>query len=194
MADDSIFDKIIEFKMLGKQLSRDANRSLAAQKKHESKIRGLLAKNDTDSAKLEAQQAISSKKEYLRLNALSYKVTTISNKLQSMSRVMDLNDKLKNVVKIMPEFSSVQSTANAMETLENFEKMVDNIDVHTANMDKMFDNVNSCTANEEEVNDLLSQYQMVNAFKIGEDLKDANTNQVFVPGVQNSNENMKNHA
>ncbi len=43
------------------------------------------------------------------------------------------------------------------ETMGNFEKMFDNLDVNNEMMNQVFDNVNAGTYNEKEVNNLIGQ-------------------------------------
>ena len=58
------------------------------------------------------------------------------------------------------------NAVGAVETLENFEKMFDNIDVQSKMMDDVLDNIGVGTVNEQEVNDLLAQCAEGQANKI----------------------------
>lgn len=197
MMDDAMFDKIYEMKATSKQFLREANKCEANRKKYEMRIKGLLQKNDIDGAKIAAQQAISYKNQAVRMNTLGHKVGTIATKLQGAARTMAMSSTLKNLVASMPQFATIEQSANAMETLDNFEKMVDNIDVHTTMMNGVFDNMTDTASNEEEVNSLINAIAQGNALKMEDGFVDASGNRVVQQNqIQNSNYNMNymNHA
>lgn len=189
--EDALFDKIFEFKFMGGQFRKEAKKNEAKQKQLEAKIKSLLQKNDVAGAKLAAQQAICCKKESQRLNALGSKVTAISQKLSSVSKTVALQSKIKNLMNAMPQFNSIEATADAMQSLENFEKMVDNIDVSANMMDNIFDNINMASSNEEEVNQLINAVQQGNAMQMEDGFVDASGNRINM-GVQQQNRNMNN--
>ena len=58
------------------------------------------------------------------------------------------------------------NTVGAVETLDNFEKMFDNLDVQTKMMDDVLDNIGVGTVNDQEVNELLMQCAEGQANKI----------------------------
>ena len=58
------------------------------------------------------------------------------------------------------------NAVDAVQTMENFEKMFDNLDVQTKMMDDVLDNINAGTVNEQEVNELLQQCAEGHANKI----------------------------
>ena len=55
------------------------------------------------------------------------------------------------------------------ETMANFEKLFDDLDVNSAMMDQVFDNVNAGTVNEGEVNQLIAQVAQQNGMKLSDD-------------------------
>ena len=58
------------------------------------------------------------------------------------------------------------NTVGAVETLDNFEKLFDNLEVNSKMMDDVLDNIGEGTVNEQEVNDLLAQCAEGQANKI----------------------------
>ncbi len=56
-----------------------------------------------------------------------------------------------------------------METMQNFEKLFDDLDVNSAMMDQVMDNVNAGTVNDSEVNSLIQQVAQQNGMKLSED-------------------------
>ena len=56
------------------------------------------------------------------------------------------------------------------ETMANFEKMFNDLDVNSNMMNEVFDNVNVGTTNEQEVNKLVNQVAEANGMKVMDDL------------------------
>lgn len=61
--EDEMFDKIFEFKMIGKQFQREAKKAENEQKKLLEKTKSLIAKGDYESAKVSAADVIRKKNE-----------------------------------------------------------------------------------------------------------------------------------
>ena len=58
------------------------------------------------------------------------------------------------------------------ETMANFEKLFDDLDVNSNMMDQVFDNVNAGTVNEQEVNQLIGQIAQQNGMKLSDEFND----------------------
>ena len=58
------------------------------------------------------------------------------------------------------------------ETMSNFEKLFDDLDVNSNMMDQVFDNVNAGTVNEQEVNQLIGQIAQQNGMKLSDEFAD----------------------
>ena len=68
---------------------------------------------------------------------------------------------------LVNQMSGVNFNAvGAVETMEKFEKMFDNLDVQSKMMDDVLDNLNTGTVNDQEVNELLQQCAEGQANKI----------------------------
>ena len=58
------------------------------------------------------------------------------------------------------------------ETMANFEKLFDDLDVSSGVMDQVFDNINAGTVNENEVNQLIGQIAQQNGMKLSDEFAD----------------------
>ena len=79
----------------------------------------------------------------------------ISSKLQAAYKNHQLTSQMANMVNQLSHVNL--NTVGAVETLDKFEKLFDNIDVNTKMMDDVLDNIGVGTVNEQEVNELLAQ-------------------------------------
>lgn len=74
------------------------------------------------------------------------------------------------------------------ETMTNFEKMFDNLDVNNEMMNQVFDNVNAGTHNEKEVSNLIGQVAEEFNMKLEGEFSDINVKQrdsVKIQGEKN---------
>ena len=170
-SDDQLFDKIIEFKMMTKQFSKES----AKQKTLMGKIKTSIEKNNTEQAKSYAQEALRCKADAQRYKTLSSKVDTIHSKLQQAYKTKQLTQNMSNLVAKMTGVTGMSDLTKMVETMDNFEKIFDNLDVSDKMMNDVFDNVNSGTVNEGEVNDLIDQLQQHDQLRVGDEMVNASS-------------------
>ena len=81
---------------------------------------------------------------------------------------------MQNLTKLMVGAGANMDLVKMTETMSNFEKMFDDLDVNANMMDQVFDNVNAGTVNEGEVNQLISQVAQQNGMKLSDDFDGIN--------------------
>ena len=161
---DALFNKIFEFRSMSKQMERQAVKSKNTQDFYTKKVKEAIQKNNPTLAKQYGEQALRARKDVNRYRTLSSKINGISSKLQAAYKNHQLTSQMASMVN---QLSGINLNAvGAVETLEKFEKMFDNIDVQTKMMDDVLDNIGVGTVNEQEVNDLLAQCAEGQANKI----------------------------
>lgn len=99
---------------------------------------------------------------------------------------------MKSLTEKMVGAANMQDMVAMNDTMENFEKMFDNLDVNSELMNQVFDNVNAGTSNEAEVNNLISQVAEMNGLKISEEL-DINPGNKIQSQVQNNPQQVQNN-
>ena len=119
-----------------------------------------------------AGDAIRQKNQVRRYQVLSSKINTIAQRLQSAYQNQHLTEQMQHLTQQMIGAGSVMDIVKMTETMSNFEKLFDNLDVNSAMMDQVFDNVNAGTVNEGEVNQLIAQVAQQNGMKLSEDFDD----------------------
>ena len=161
---DALFNKIFEFRQTAKQMERQTAKNKASQDIYTKKIKEAIQKNNPTLAKQYGEQALRARNDARRYSTLASKVSGISSRLQAAHQNHQLTSQMANLVNQMSKvnFNSV----GAVETMENFEKMFDNLDVQTKMMDDVLDNINLGTVNDQEVNELLQQCAEGQANKI----------------------------
>ena len=168
---DKIFDTMFEFKMMGKSMAKEAKKAENQNKALIKKVKDCIAKGDYEQAKVAASDAIRSKNQVRRYRVLSSKIDTIAQRLQSAYQNQQLTQNMENLTKQLMSAGSMMDLVKMTETMANFEKLFDDLDVNSSMMDQVFDNVNAGTVNENEVNQLISQVAQQNGMKLSEDFE-----------------------
>ena len=184
---DKMFDNIFEFKMMAKQFAKESKKAETAHKNLLTKVKDLIAKGDYEHAKITAADAIRKKNEIKRYQVLSSKIDTISQRLQNAYQTQQLTENMKSLTQKMIS-TNIGDMVQINETMANFEKMFDDLDVNSNMMNEVFDNVNVGTTNDQEVNELVNQVAEANGMKVMDEL-DVNAGQqpIQQPGIQDPN-------
>ena len=167
---DKMFDNIFEFKMMAKNFAKESKKAETAHKNLLGKVKDLIAKGDYEKAKVVASDAIRKKNDIKRYQVLSSKLDTLTQRLQSAYQTQQLTENMKSLTNKMVSAGSVGDMVQINETMSNFEKMFDDLDVNSNMMNEVFDNVNAGTTNDNEVNQLINQVAEANGMKVMDEL------------------------
>ena len=169
---DKMFDTMFEFKMMGKSMAKEAKKSENQNKALIKKVKDCIAKGDYEQAKVAASDAIRSKNQVRRYQVLSSKINTVASRLQTAYQNQQLTEKMQSLTQQMIGAGNMMDLVKMTETMSNFEKLFDDLDVNSNMMDQVFDNVNAGTVNENEVNQLIGQIAQQNGLKLSEEFED----------------------
>ncbi len=167
---DKMFDNIFEFKMMAKNFAKESKKAETAHKNLLGKVKDLIAKGDYEKAKVVASDAIRKKNEIKRYQVLSSKLDTLTQRLQSAYQTQQLTENMKSLTDKMVSAGNLGDMVQINETMANFEKMFDDLDVNSNMMNEVFDNVNAGTTNDNEVNQLINQVAEANGMKVMDEL------------------------
>ena len=166
---DKMFDTMFEFKMMGKSMAKEAKKAENQNKNLIKKVKDCIAKGDYEQAKVAASDAIRQKNQVRRYRVLSSKIDTVAQRLQSAYQNQRLTEQMQSLTQQMVGAGNMMDMVKMTETMANFEKLFDDLDVNSAMMDQVFDNVNAGTVNDAEVNTLIQQVAQQNGMKLSED-------------------------
>ena len=166
---DKMFDTMFEFKMMGKQMAKEAKKAETQNKNLIKKVKDCIAKGDYEQAKVAASDAIRQKNQVRRYRILSSKIDTVAQRLQSAYQNQRLTEQMQSLTQQMVGAGNMMDMVKMTETMANFEKLFDDLDVNSAMMDQVFDNVNAGTVNDNEVNTLIQQVAQQNGMKLSDD-------------------------
>ena len=192
LTDDEMFDKIFEFKMMAKQFAKESKKAENEYKKNLTKTKNLMEKGKYDQARVTAADAIRKKNEINRYQVLSSKIDTIAQRLQSAMQTNQLTEKMSQLTKLMAgSGDKLNDIVQLADTMENFEKMFDDLDVNNAMMNEVMNNVNAGTIDDNEVNLLVNQVAEANGMKIMDSLNNAENNNIQIGNNNEVNSNLQ---
>ena len=169
---DKIFDTMFEFKMMGKSMAKESKKSEAQSKALIKKVKDCIAKGDYEQAKVAASDAIRQKNMVKRYRVLSSKIDTVAQRLQTAYQNQRLTEQMQSLTQQLLGAGNMMDIVKMTETMANFEKLFDDLDVNSNMMDQVFDNVNAGTVNEQEVKQLIGQIAQQNGMKLSEEFDD----------------------
>ena len=166
---DKLFDVMFEFKMTAKQMEKESKKAETQSKNLIKKVKDFIAKNDYEQAKVLASDAIRQKNMVTRYRNLSFKINTIASRLKSAYQNQQITEAMTNLTNKLLSSGNL-NVVKMVETMDNFEKVFDNLEVDDQMMNQVLDNVNAGTVNDAEVNQLITQVAQQNGMKLSEDL------------------------
>ena len=169
---DKIFDTMFEFKMMSKSMAKESTKAESQSKALVKKVKDCIAKGDYEHAKLAASDAIRQKNMVKRYRALSSKIDTVGQRLQAAYQNQRLTEQMQSLTNQLLGAGNAMDIVKMTETMANFEKLFDDLDVNSNMMDQVFDNVNAGTVNEQEVNQLIGQIAQQNGMKLSDEFND----------------------
>ena len=169
---DKIFDTMFEFKMMSKSMAKESTKAESQSKALVKKVKDCIAKGDYEHAKLAASDAIRQKNMVKRYRALSSKIDTVGQRLQAAYQNQRLTEQMQSLTNQLLGAGNAMDIVKMTETMANFEKLFDDLDVNSNMMDQVFDNVNAGNVNEQEVNQLIGQIAQQNGMKLSDEFND----------------------
>ena len=134
--------------------------ALRAQKKaDQEKARAMqfMQKNDMESAKIIASEAIRYTKESVSLNRMSAKMGAVALKLDSAYRTQQISNQIKSAVPSLKAALSQMNSVGVATNMAAFEKVFEDLDVNVEGMSAGLDMIaGQSAADKSEVNNLLS--------------------------------------
>ena len=192
LTDDEMFDKIFEFKMMAKQFAKESKKAENEHKKFLAKTKSLIEKGNYEQARVAAADAIRKKNEINRYQVLSSKIDGVAQRLQSAMQTRQLTEQMTQLTNLMSgQANKISDIVEITDTLDKFEKMFDDLDVHSNMMNEVMDNVNAGTIDDNEVNLLVNQVAEANGMKVMDSLDiNAGSNNIQM-GNNNINSNLE---
>ena len=163
---------MLEFKSMAKSMAKESTKAESQSKALVKKVKDCIAKGDYEQAKIAASDEIRQKNMVKRYRVLSSKIETVADRLKTAYQNQRLSEQMQSLTNQLHKAGNAMDIVKMTETMANFEKLFDDLDVSSGVMDQVFDNVNAGTVNENEVNQLIGQIAQQNGMKLSDEFAD----------------------
>ena len=142
-----------------------------------------MQKNDMESAKIIASEAIRYTKESVSLNRMSAKMGAVALKLDSAYRTQQISNQIKNAVPSLKAALGHMNSTGVATNMAAFEKVFEDLDVNVEGMSAGLEMITGQSAADKgEVDNLLAQLQAEAGLQANIGI--GNANQSKIPGQQ----------
>ena len=163
-------DTIFEMRLSSKQLAKESQRCEKEERQEKEKAKKNLEKGMIDIARIHAENAIRKKNESLNYLRLSSKMDAVASRIQSASRTESMT---KNFSKVIPQMNNVMKNMkleNISQTMTDFEKCFENLDVASGFINESLNQTTSVSAPKEQVDGLLGEIASAHNIVVSEEL------------------------
>ena len=121
--------------------------------------------------KLPKSDSIRQKNMFKRYSVLSSKIDIMAQRLKTAYQNQKLSEQMQTLTQQLLGAGNMMDIVKMTETMSNFEKLFDDLDINSNMMDQVFDNVSAGTVNENEVNQLIGQIAQQNGMHLSEEFE-----------------------
>ncbi|KAL4531430.1 hypothetical protein Ndes2437A_g08756 [Nannochloris sp. 'desiccata'] len=159
---NKLFDQIFELKFTSKQLNKQSQKCESEEKAEKGKAKKAMEKGNMEGAKIYAQNAIRKKSEALNYLQLASRLDAVVSRLDQQAKMASVN--------------------KMVNTMNQFEKQFEDLDVNTAVMDDAMNKQAALSTPPDQVNELLLKIADENNLEV--QLPQAGNNKVPAPIAQ----------
>jgi len=125
----SFEDYIIDLKLKGKELERQAKRCEKQQKDEQLKLKKAIEQHNSEGARIFAQNAIRKKTERINYLKLAARLDAVAGKLQSTSTVQNISKDFGYLVRAIDKAMSQMDLIRVSQVMSKFESQFEDLDV-----------------------------------------------------------------
>jgi len=171
---DKTMDMIFNLRFTCKQMDRLAKKAEKEQKVQQGKVKKAIAKKDTETARIYAENAIRKKNEMLQYMRMSAKIDAVAAKVQQAYTMKDVSKKMEGVTKALGKAMNSMDLEKVSATMEKFESQFEELDVRSSTVEQTLGAATALSTPEDEVTALIRQVAAENALDIEDQLADLN--------------------
>jgi charged multivesicular body protein 1 len=150
-------DTMFNMRLTAKQLVKESQRSEKEEKLEKEKAKRYLEKGLIDSARIHAENGIRKKNEALNYLRLSSKMDAVASKIATAARTEQMTQQFARVIPQMNRVLQNMNLQNISETMSNFEKVFEDLDVASGYINESLSQSTSVSTPKDQVDSLLRQ-------------------------------------
>ncbi|EDV29805.1 expressed hypothetical protein [Trichoplax adhaerens] len=166
-------DTLFQLKFTTKQLERFAKKCEKDEVVQKNKVRKALTQGNVEGARIYAENAIRKKNEGLNYLRMASRVDAVASKVQTAVSMKQVTRNMSGVVKGLDKAMQTMDLQKVTATMEKFEKVFENLDVHTQTMEDSMGNATTLTTPTDQVDTLIQQVAEENGLEVMSQLENA---------------------
>merc|ERR1711981_1149055 len=148
---------LFNLKMASKQLARESKKCEKEEKAEKAKIKTAIQKNNTEGARIHAENSIRNHNQALNYLKMSARVDAVSARVQTALQTSRVTKNMCNVCRAMEGAMASMNLEKISEMMDRFEQQFENLDVQTNMMETTMQGTTTQFVPENDVNALMQQ-------------------------------------
>lgn len=166
-ATERMLDQVFNLKFLSKQLVRQAKKCEKDRKAERNKVKKAIEKQNVESARIYAQNAIRKQTEELNYLKLASRLDAVVSRLETQAKMQMVNKNMAGIVKALERSLNANNLTQMSMTMENFERQFENMDVQSAAMEQSLGSTTAMSTPQADVDSLLSEVADEHGLELG---------------------------
>ena len=138
-------------------------------------MKRAIERGNIDGAKIHAQDAIRKKNEGLNMLRLASRLDGVVARLETQAKMNAVNADMSGIVKSLEKSLNTNNLEKVSETMDEFEKQFENLDVQTEFVEQAMGNTSALSTPPEDVALLMQQIADEHGLEFASDLPAAGT-------------------
>lgn len=176
-------DELFNMKFTAKTLLRNAKKCEKNQAAQKAKLKRAIEQGNMEGAKIYAQNVIREKNQALSYLQLASRMDAVASRVQTAISMGQLKANMSGVVKGMDTVMESMNVEKISQTMDQFEKHFEDMDVRAAYMEGAMSNGTSMTTPADQVDDLIQMVADENGLKVAGQLDSAGSVGTELPAM-----------
>ena len=151
-----LMDDLIQFRMTSKQMMRSSKKCEKKQEVEKAKLKKAIEQNNKEGARIYAQNVIREKNQALNFLRFASRIDAVASRLETSVRITEVNKAMGQTVNSMASCLKNMQPDQVANTMEDFEKAFEDMDVAAASMEGAMEASTSMATPPDEVDSLIS--------------------------------------
>ncbi|PFH33712.1 SNF7 family protein [Besnoitia besnoiti] len=165
----SITSLVFDMKIKARELKRQSERCYRESEGEKGKIKVALQKNNTEGARIFAQNFIRKQQEGLHCLQLSSKLDAVASRLDAAHRSQQMSKQMRSAAYGLSHALRTLDGGTSLRQMEEFAKLFDDLDVRSDSVSTLLDASTSTSIPLEQVDDVLKHVAQTSNMPMGSD-------------------------
>lgn len=148
---------LFNLKFASKNLSRESKKCEKEEKAEKTKVKTAIQKNNTEGARIHAENAIRNHNQALNYLRMSARVDAVAARVQTALQTQRVTKNMVNVCRAMEGAMASMNLEKITEMMDRFEQQFENLDVQSNMMESTMQGTTTQFVPENDVNQLMQQ-------------------------------------